>query len=130
MGEIAESTRHVFRRSSDHGRKESGDAGCEHGADGSRDLFVAGGWRVVIDTRDEIVEGNLYLLASGRIDAITFHEVTGLCTSFPQPVDAKSKKLHRKKAVEKGKRIANNAGVDGEGLIKQMQILRECGPGG
>ena len=54
-----------------------------------------------IDARDEIAEGNLHLLARGRIYAITFHDVTGLCTSFPQPVDAKCKKLRWKKVVEK-----------------------------
>ena len=34
------------------------------------------------------------------IKAITFHEVTGLCTSFPQGGRAKRKSLRRKETVE------------------------------
>src|SRR5258708_2531730 len=35
-----------------------------------------------------------------------------------------------KKLLKRWGRVANSSGVEGEALLKLMQILRECGPGG
>ena len=115
--EISESARHVLRRSRDHGRKEARHAGRIHAADRMRDLFRRGIRSVVIHARESVhldidkarrdvdallrrsqqvidsidhsVEGNLDVFPRDDINAVTFHDTTGLCTSFPQQVRAK-----------------------------------------
>ena len=93
---------------------------CEYRANGTRDLFVAGRRRVVIDAGEavhlqidpagrndssnrpsgessgstlsmESREARSRFFSGCEIDAVTFHRCTGLCTSFPQARSAKCK---------------------------------------
>src|SRR5579871_2940389 len=127
--QISQRAGHVIRRPGNDGGKESGDAGLKQGMNGAGDLGMSRGGSVVIHARksvylqidpagrdvggfaaglkqrvhsvNEIRERNLDLLSASRIDAITFHRVTGLCTSFPQAEGANPKRLQWKETVEK-----------------------------
>src|ERR1051326_913459 len=150
-GEIAQCTGHDLGRARDHGREKTRYAGRIHAADGVRDRFGTRLRVVVVDTRESVylyvdetgrdvdallrrdqqminaidhaVERNLGMFPCDNINAVTFHDATGLYTSFPQQHPAKWRNRGVKYLLKKIMHAHNCSGVNVRSLVQKNRSL-------